>query len=151
MRLKDIMTERVERISVTESPARARELMRAKRIHHLVVVEDHQIAGLLTAESLHDAEANGAETIEPLMIRRIVTAPPDLTVRKAANLLRGSSVGAVPVVQRGRLIGIVTVSDLLELIGRGGERPIEKGKRWTLRHRGIRPSASRPPAPRRGA
>ena len=124
--------------------------MRLKRIHHLVVVEDRRIAGLLTAESLQDAEAGAAETIEPLMTRGVVTAPPDLPVRKAANLLRGSSVGAVPVVERGRLVGIVTVSDLLDLIGRGTERPIEKGKRWTLRHRGIRPSASRPPAPRRG-
>jgi CBS domain-containing protein len=151
MRLGDIMTTRVERVGLHESPARARTLMRVRRIHHLVVVDDHHVKGLLTDESLRGPEADSATSIEPLMTTRVATAPPDLTVRKAANLLRGSSVGALPVLDRGRLVGIVTVSDLLELLGRG-EHPgsNDKGKRWILRNRGVRPNASRQPSPRRG-
>ena len=36
------------------------------------------------------------------------------------------------------LIGIVTTTDLLDLIGRGVERPVAHAKRWTLKHRGPR-------------
>lgn len=78
------------------------------------------------------------------MMRRIVRAPPGLTVRKAAKLLRGSSVGALPVLDRGLLVGVVTESDLPDLLGRGVERPA-KGERWTLRNRGVRPNAARAP------
>jgi CBS-domain-containing membrane protein len=146
MRLADIMTTRVERVGTHETPTRARSLMRLRRIHHLVVVDDHHVKGLLTEESLRGPDADAASTVEPLMTTRVATAPPDLTVRKAANLLRGSTVGALPVLDRGRLVGIVTVSDLLELLGRG-EHPAnnEKGKRWTLRNRGVRPNRARSP------
>jgi CBS domain-containing protein len=51
--------------------------------------------------------------------------------------MRGRTIGSLPVVEKGRLAGIVTVTDLLDLIGRGVERPVEKGKRWTLKHRGM--------------
>jgi CBS domain-containing protein len=88
--------------------------------------------------------------VASLMTRRIATAPPSLTVRKAANLLRGSAVGALPVVDRGRLVGIVTVSDLLDQLGRGVHAAANgKGKRWILKDRGVRPASSRRPPPSR--
>ena len=59
------------------------------------------------------------------------------TVREAANLLRGRSIGCLPVFDGDQLAGIVTTSDLLELIGRGVERPVAESTRWTL---GRRPS-----------
>ena len=52
-----------------------------------------------------------------------VTADRTDTVRVVANRMRGRSIGCVPVVDRERLIGIVTVSDLLEALGRGIDRP----------------------------
>jgi CBS domain-containing protein len=67
-------------------------------------------------------------------------------VRVAHDLLRGRDIGCLPIVDRARPIGIVTISDVLELIGRGAERPILKTTRWTLRVRGprkVEPSADR--------
>ena len=142
MRLKDVMTPNVERIRPQDSPTQAQTLMRVRRVHHLVVVEDHEVAGIVTEDQLRAPEAAGATSVADVMSRRVVTATPGLTVRKAANLMRGSAAGALPVLDRGRLVGIVTVSDLLELIGRGSERAVQKTKRWTLRHRGIRPKRS---------
>ena len=51
-----------------------------------------------------------------------VTVEPTTTVRQAANVMRGRSIGCLVVVESGRAIGIVTVSDLLELVGRGLDR-----------------------------
>jgi CBS domain-containing protein len=144
MRLKDVMTEKVAKISPIEPPARADALMRLHGIHHLVVFEDGRVAGLVTAADLARADAAKAASVAQIMARDVKVAPPTCTVKQAANLLRGSSAGALPVVDRGRLVGIVTVSDLLELLGRGAERPVEKGQRWTLRSRARRPH--RPPA-----
>jgi CBS domain-containing protein len=64
-----------------------------------------------------------------------VTVEPTTTVRKAANLMAGRSIGGVVVTERGRFVGIVTITDLLELLGRGGDRPVTTATRWTLKHR----------------
>ena len=64
-----------------------------------------------------------------------VTVEPTTTVRQAANLMRGRSIGRLVFAESGRAIGIVTVSDLLELVGRGLDRAAVTTKRWTLSHR----------------
>ena len=55
----------------------------------------------------------------------------DATVRQAANLMRGRGIGCLAVVDDDKPIGIGTITDVLELIGRGVERPVEQGKRLT--------------------
>jgi CBS domain-containing protein len=68
------------------------------------------------------------------MTTAVVTVAPDATIRKIANLMRGRTIGCVPVMDRKRLVGIVTVTDLLEMVGRGLERPA-KPPRHVLPHR----------------
>jgi CBS domain-containing protein len=64
-----------------------------------------------------------------------VTVEPTMTVRQAANVMRGRSIGCLVVARSGRAIGIVTVSDILELVGRGLDRGAVKSTRPTLHHR----------------
>jgi hypothetical protein len=53
--------------------------------------------------------------------------------------------GCLPILEEGKIVGIVTTTDLLELIGRGSERPVPKTRRWVLKDRGPgrRPRAGR--------
>jgi CBS-domain-containing membrane protein len=51
---------------------------------------------------------------EPSAARRAGLAT---TIRQAANLLRGRTIGCLPVMEDSKLVGIVTVTDLLELVG----------------------------------
>ncbi len=53
-------------------------------------------------------------------------------MREAANLLRGRAIGCLPVVSGERIVGIVTITDLLELIGRGQEKAVTQKERRTL-------------------
>jgi acetoin utilization protein AcuB len=116
--------------------------MRLLRIRHIVVVDtDGKAVGIVSERDLggrHGADLRRNLTIGELMTATVVTAGPDTHVREAANLLRGRSIGCLPIVKRKRPIGMVTVSDLLELLGRGAERPVPKSTRWTLKHRGPR-------------
>ena len=59
------------------------------------------------------------------------------------TLARITVIGCVPVLDRDRLVGIVTTTDVLDLVGRGAERPVDQAKRWTLKHRGPRQQKSR--------
>jgi CBS domain-containing protein len=97
---------------------------------------------VVTSELLAWGEAEGIARVEDVMFRHVVTGTPDLTIREAANLLRGRTIGALPIFQSGRLVGLVTISDLLEVLGRGAERPVASSTRWTLRDRGKKPRAA---------
>jgi CBS-domain-containing membrane protein len=147
MRLEGIMSRDVKTVSTSEPAARAYEIMRMRHIHHLVVVEQGKIVGILSERDLggpRGAALRKSHRVSELMTPQVICGKLDTTVRQAANLLRGRSFGCLPVVDNGKLRGIVTTSDLLELLGRGIERPVDRGRRWTLKHRGQKPGQALP-------
>jgi acetoin utilization protein AcuB len=138
MRVQDIMKKKVESIATTEPVFAAVERMRRRSIRHLVVTRDDQVAGVVSDGDVRMLPETDDRPVEDIMAAPVVAATGDMTLRKAANLLRGRSIGCLPVLDDGKLVGIVTTSDLLERIGRGAERPVTRGKRWTLKDRGPR-------------
>jgi acetoin utilization protein AcuB len=142
MRVQDVMTTRVETVLAGESAENALQRMRLKRIHHLVATRSGDVVGVVSARDLESLGSfRQVQTVEEVMTSPAVTATPDMTLRKAANLLRGRTIGCLPVMDDRRLVGILTITDVLELIGRGVERPATKGKRWILKGRGPRRKA----------
>jgi CBS domain-containing protein len=116
MRLNAIMNTAVEVIGPHASAGTAERRLREKGIHHLVVVDHDIIVGLLTQDILKSRKGEGAKKVEDAMLRNITLAAPEMTVREAAVLMTpGHAQTAVPVVSNQRLVGIVTVSDLLRL------------------------------------
>lgn len=141
MRLGDIMETSVETIGLEDRAELAWERMRLARIHHLVVMNDRAVVGVVSDRDLggvRGGRLREGRQVADLMTRTVVTAAPTTTVREAANLMRGRAVGCLPVVDRGTLRGIITVTDLLELIGKGAERPTARAQRAIMRGRGPR-------------
>jgi acetoin utilization protein AcuB len=119
MRLQDVMTDQVYKVSPDTTAEIAWSLMRMRRIHHLVVTQDGRIVGLLSARdfgAIKGARARERYTVADLMNRQVVTASPATPVRRAANVMRGHAIGCLVVVERGRIVGIVTAADLLDLL-----------------------------------
>ncbi len=137
MRVSQIMVSPVETIGMEEPAERAWERMRASGVRHLVVMDGKRIVGVVSDRD-RSRPAGPGVTVADVMTRDPVTTTPHATVRELANALRGNVIGCVPVVDGERLVGIVTTTDVLDLVGRGAERPVEQGKRWTLKHRGPR-------------
>lgn len=147
MRVQDVMTKDVRTVSPAMAADDAWNLMRERGIHHLVVTDGQRIAGIISERDIggrHGAPVRKNHTVGDLMSDRVVTVDPQTPVRKAANLMRGRSIGCVVVGDARRAVGIVTVADLLELIGRGANRPVGASTRWTIKH-------SAPHRPRRQA
>jgi CBS domain-containing protein len=144
MRVSDIMTTPVHTVGEDEAATAAWEAMRFRRTRHLVVndVEGH-VVGVISASDLggkNGEPLRARRRVRDLMTAKLVTASPETTVREAANLMRGHGVNCLPVFNgRDRLRGIVTVMDLLELIGRGTERPTKVVERPLLKDRGVVP------------
>ncbi len=135
------MTRDIRTITQSASATEARNAMRTAGVRHLVVVDKRELVGIVSDRDLGGRQgANGRAglTVADAMTSTVVTAQAETTIRQAANLLRGHVIGCLVVVEDDKPIGIVTTTDLLELIGRGVERPIERSTRWTLRARGVR-------------
>jgi acetoin utilization protein AcuB len=106
----------------------ARTLMIERRIRHLVVVENDLLAGIVTdrdirlnlpspATSLSVWEVNyllAKLTVGQVMKSSVITVGPDRDAREAARIMAAHKIGALPVVERGRPVGIVTETDFLE-------------------------------------
>ncbi len=120
MRLGEIMASSVKSVAPTDTAEDAFSLMRLHRIHHLVVLEGKAVVGVISDRDLGGARGASLRrnrTVGELMTRDVATATPQTTERQAANLLRGHSIGCLPVLDGGKLVGIVTITDLLEILG----------------------------------
>jgi acetoin utilization protein AcuB len=127
MRVAEVMSTDVQTVKPTASAADAWEVMRNKGIHHLVVMNDSKLVGVLSdrdAGGRNGAAVRAGARVNELMTTTVVSVRPDDTIRRVASLMRGRTIGCVPVLEGGRLKGIVTVSDLLGLVGYGIDQPV---------------------------
>ena len=106
----------------------ARQLMLKARIRHLLVTEtDGSLVGIVTdrdirlnlpsqATSLSVWEINHLLTkltVGEVMTRTVITIGPEADARDAAVLMLDHSIGALPVTERGQLVGIITETDIM--------------------------------------
>jgi CBS domain-containing protein len=127
MRLQELMRSKVSTVEADEQADAAWQRMWQRRIRHLVVTDDDgKTVGVISQRDLggpHGKATRRGRTVRELMSGRLVAATPRTTLRQAANLMRGRMVGSLPVLEDGRLVGIVTASDVLDELGRGFARP----------------------------
>lgn len=126
MRVDELMRRRVQTIREDGSAEQALKRMRAGRLRHLVVVRGRRVVGILSDRDLTAILVGGVRvdrTIDQVMRRDVVGIAPDASVEDAARRMRRGKIGALPVIEGDALVGILTVSDLLDLIVRGPKAP----------------------------
>ena len=123
---------RMKRDLVTVTPGATLEaaarLLTAHRIHHLPVVEEgNRLAGIVSDTDLRNATLDGMfgadrgdsgrpATVGEIMTRELVTLSPGDTLDDAMLVLSRQRIGALPVVEGERLVGIVTKADILSAL-----------------------------------
>ncbi len=78
-----------------------------------IVGAQGELAGVLTRRDLLDGAAPEA-TLQTLINRRPIAVAPEASLREAADIMVEERVGRLPVLDQGRIVGIVTRSDLLD-------------------------------------
>lgn len=136
MRIQEFMNTAVAAVDPATSAEDVWALMQLRDIHHVVVLDPktQEVVGVLSHRDLggeYGTLLREGTQAKDLMRRQVVFAEPTTTVKEAANLLRGHSVGCLPIIesQTQKLVGIITITDLLDLLGQGIERVIAQVER----------------------
>ena len=119
MKVRELMHHPVHTVEAGEHAEAAFARMRAEGVRHLVVVSEGEVLGVVSERDLggdRGCMTRIGQAVGELLSGAAVTAHPELEVRDAAALLNGCRIGCLPVVDQGELVGIVTRSDLLELL-----------------------------------
>jgi len=143
MRLQEIMSTKIETIEPEELVSAAAERMKTQSVHHLVVGRGKEVLGIVAERDL--VRRPPSDRVGDVMVADTMRAPPEMKVREAANILRGRVNDAILVMEGERLVGIVTIQDFLELIGKGlqGHTPRAESRNESVRRRGPSSSARR--------
>jgi acetoin utilization protein AcuB len=130
--VKEWMTQPVVTIHPGASVHEAVEVMKTRGIRHLPVVEYGGLVGIVTDRDLRqmlfdpriqerigrDADILVTRTVRDVMTWGVITIGPQTGLRQAARLMHEQKMGALPVVEAGRLIGILTERDLLRALAK---------------------------------
>jgi CBS domain-containing protein len=130
MKVRDVMTTDVATVARNDELTIADDIMKMKRIRHLPVVEEGRLVGILTQRDLFHAALSTAlnfgekaqkEFLKTVVVKEVMTdevrtIEPGADVKEAARLLIEHKIGCLPVVDQGKLVGILSETDLLKVV-----------------------------------
>ena len=129
--VKDWMTPDVITIKGSTSLPDAHQLMILKKIRRLPVVDDEgALVGIITLGDVRGAEASPATSlsvwelnyllaklkVEQFMTPKPTTIAPDTSIGAAAKLMLEKKISGLPVLENGKLTGIITESDIFRMV-----------------------------------
>ncbi|MBU4209531.1 MAG: CBS domain-containing protein [Proteobacteria bacterium] len=117
MKINSLMIPNPITITEKASVSEAIELMKINSIRHLPVVsEKNLLAGLVTLADLKQGlipSMVAGVTLSDLIIKNPITVGPDDDIEIAAKLIYKHKIGGMPVVKKGKVVGIITGTDIL--------------------------------------
>ena len=134
LQVRDVMSRDVHTVKRNDELAIADALMKQERVRHLPVLdEDGEVCAVVSQRDLFRGALLRAlgygSRAEELMLRQvpvkeamsaeIQTTAPDTPVADAARLMIERKIGCLPVIENGRLVGIVTETDFVRLVAEG--------------------------------
>jgi acetoin utilization protein AcuB len=122
------MVRKLHTVKPMDSIRHAREIMEMHRVNQLPVVVGSKLVGIVTDRDLRDATPSVFETshhapgvpdldairIKDVMTENVLTLSPSASLVEAARLMQRERVGAIPIVDGDRLVGLVARSDVLD-------------------------------------
>lgn len=125
MNARDVMTESPTTVAASATTWEAAELLQSLEIRHLPVIEDDELVGILSDRdldgtrlpldqaSLDQAMVAGRRPVSEVMSTHVIAVSPEDSLREVVEAMLEHRVGAVPVVEHGDVLGIVSYVDLL--------------------------------------
>ena len=115
MRISEVMTEAAVTDRPDDSLAQAARKMWEQQTGSLLVLEGQELLGIITERDVLKAVAAGTPLDTPvseMMSKELVTVEPATSLREAAAIMSEKWIRHLPVLEAGRLVGIISQRDL---------------------------------------
>jgi CBS domain-containing protein len=117
MKIENLMIRSVITMPADASAYEAVKISNKNRIGCLVVLDDSQIVGILTERDLLERVLEKCRNpkeikVSEIMTKHVITGKPDMELSEAARLMFENKVKKLPIIDRNRLVGIVTLTDI---------------------------------------
>lgn len=113
--IRDIMTDDVECCSLLDNVFEVAVKMKELNVGAIPIVDQERLVGMITDRDLvirGIAEKHpGSTKVEDIMSKELITISPDAASNEAAKLMSDHQIRRLPVVEEGKLIGIVSLGD----------------------------------------
>ncbi|NSW83831.1 MAG: CBS domain-containing protein [Syntrophothermus sp.] len=132
MKVKDKMTPNPIVIALDTTVAEAMQLMRDHSIRRLPVMNRGKLVGIVTERDLSEVSPSPATSLSVFEINyllaktkikdilprnsQVITVSPDTFIEEAARLMRAHKVGGIPVMENGKLVGIITETNIFDAL-----------------------------------
>lgn len=128
MSVAKIMSKRVVSVHMDDSLQSLRELFSATGFHHLVVVHNNQLQGIISDRDLMKAISPFVDTVSErnldratldkkahqIMTRNVITLHPDASIYTAIELFNNNKISCIPVVdEKHHAVGMVSWRDIM--------------------------------------
>jgi len=117
MQIRKIMVKKVKTVPMDTKVQKAVKIMNKNRINCLVVTYDKRIAGILTErdllERVLEKGKDPKETdVSEIMTRQVLVGKPTMELVEASKFMFEKKVKKLPIMEKNRLVGIVTLTDI---------------------------------------
>jgi len=112
MRIREIMNKAFavdEDISIRE----AAEIMGKKGVGSLILMEKKKVVGIVTERDILKNISKAGRKVSTIMSKKVVYIDPNEAIENAAELMAAHKIRRLPVINKDKLIGIITATDLL--------------------------------------
>ena len=117
MIVAELMTPKPVTVAPSDTLEAAHERMEAGRFRQVPVVDEERLVGILTDRDTRQYRGQLAYTrVDAVMSPHPFSVHPSTPVEKAAHLIITNKIGSLPVVEDGKLVGIITATDMLRAL-----------------------------------
>jgi len=128
--VRDIMSTQLDTMDRNDTLELAQDVMKQKRIRHFPVLDGEELVGVMSQRDLLHATLGSvmkygekaergfltSVAVKAVMSEPPITIAPDSPIKEAAQLMVEKQIGCLPVTDNGKLIGIVTETDILKQV-----------------------------------
>jgi len=117
MEIRKIMVKNVKTVPMDSSVQKAVKIMNKNRINCLVVTYDKRVAGILTERDLLERVLEKGKDpkelkVSEIMTRHVLVGKPTMELVEASKFMFEKKVKKLPIMEKNRLVGIVTLTDI---------------------------------------
>ncbi len=120
LEVQEIMVDKVITTKTDATVKDAVKLMNKYEIGCLVVVENGKPVGIITERDLlkrvlAKSEKNKHKKVVEIMTKPLLSAAPNMQIEEAAKLMFHKKIKKLPIVEKGKLLGLLTLTDILRI------------------------------------